>query len=78
MELYIECPHCDGMIRILQINCGIFRHGVFKDSQQQINPHAPEEYCKNIFGNDLIYGCGQPFKLIIENDKYKAVICDYV
>jgi hypothetical protein len=78
MEIYIECPHCGDMVQILQINCGIFRHGVFKESYQQINPHAPQEYCKLIFENGLIYGCGKPFKLVTENGQYKAIICDYI
>ncbi|MGZ7067614.1 MAG: hypothetical protein ACXVHT_04890 [Methanobacterium sp.] len=26
---YLLCPHCDGVIHIEQINCGIFRHGTY-------------------------------------------------
>ena len=77
MKIYVECPHCADMIEILQINCGVFRHGVFKKNQQQINAHAPEEFCKNVFENELIYGCGKPFKVININGQYIAVICGY-
>ena len=78
METYIECPNCEGMIEILQINCGIFRHGVIKENMEQINPHAPEEYCNKIYSEKLIYGCGKPFQLILLNDEYKAIKCEYV
>ncbi|XWV25726.1 hypothetical protein QJ857_gp0053 [Tupanvirus soda lake] len=78
MEIYVECPHCGDMAQIIKINCGIFRHGVFKKNQQQIAAHAPEKYCKKLVKWNLIYGCGKPFKLIHENSEYKAIKCDYI
>ncbi len=33
----VLCPHCMEYIEILELNCKIFRHGVFKDSGKQIN-----------------------------------------
>ena len=80
MELYIECPHCRGLIEILrsEINCGIFRHGTFKNNNQQISPHAPEEYCKQILEQDLINGCAKPFQLVLVENEYHAKICGYI
>lgn len=78
MEIYVECPHCNDMVEIIKINCGIFRHGIFKQNGQQINPHAPEEYCKEIFDKDLIYGCGKPFQLMFSNNIYVAIKCSYI
>jgi hypothetical protein len=72
--LETTCPHCKGTVIIEQVNCSIFRHGVFKRSGKQIPPHAPKEDCDNWAKNNDIYGCGKPFKLV----DGKAVECDYI
>lgn len=77
-SLYIYCPHCKSLIEILEINCSIFRHGIFKNNYIQINPHSSQELCQYYIDNDLIYGCGKPFKLVLNNDKYDAIACDYI
>ena len=62
--LMFECPHCAALIMVYKqdINCAIFRHGVYKNSFLQINPHMSKEtYEKE---KDNIVGCGQPFKII--------------
>ena len=74
----LECPHCHGGIVIDQINCGIFRHGVYKHNMENINPHANKEDCDNLIINNKIYGCGKPFRLIKENEIYKIEICEYI
>ena len=75
----IICPHCGDYVEILQINCGIFRHGALKSNNQQIPPHSSKEFCDQMIKNKLIYGCGKPFKLIkIDNDFYHAEKCDYI
>ena len=70
------CPHCNGTVIIdpKEINCAIFRHGIFKASGKQIPPHAPKEDCDNWVKNNEIYGCGKPFKVV----EGKAVICEYI
>jgi hypothetical protein len=73
--LIIECPHCTQSIEILELNCRIFRCGIYKNTGQQINPHLDEISCKQLKKNELIYGCGNPFQ-IIENNK--AVVCGYI
>ena len=44
-EIIITCPHCSFYILIEQLNCCIFRHGVFKNNNEQINPHEKKENC---------------------------------
>ena len=39
IEFEIKCPHCEEYIIIEQINCAIFRHGIYKLNFTQINPH---------------------------------------
>ena len=74
--LVVICPHCQEQIIIekKEINCGIFRHGVYKSTSKQINPHLCQEKCNQLIKEQQIYGCGKPFKL--ENEK--AIICDYI
>jgi hypothetical protein len=80
IDLIVKCPHCNDYILIEKLNCKIFRHGTLKESGIQINPHASKEECDNYAKNNLIYGCGKPFR-IIENstqEKYKVVDCEYI
>ena len=74
----IQCPHCKEFIIIDKINCAIFRHGLFKNNNKQIDPHSSKELCDYYIRENLIYGCGKPFKLIINNNKLESVICDYI
>jgi hypothetical protein len=81
MEIFVSCPHCEELILIYknEINCAIFRHGVKKSNLKQINPHLPKDVCDILARNNQIYGCGKPFKLIINNDEeYTAIKCDYI
>lgn len=79
-NIIVKCPHCNEtvQINILEINCAIFRHGVYKDTLQPISPHSSKEFCDSLVERDFIYGCGKPFKLLIENNEYKTEICDYI
>lgn len=76
--MLIICPHCNKYIEIIEINCGIFRHGTYKSNNEQIDPHLKKEECDNLIKNDLIYGCGKPFKIIEKNNKLEVIICDYI
>ena len=77
-ELVLICPHCDNYIIIKKINCGIFRHGIFIKDKKQIDPHASKENCDNYIKNNLIYGCGKPFRITNVDDKWIIEICDYI
>lgn len=76
--IIVTCPHCLLLVEIEQINCAIFRHGILKSNRQQIPPHASKTDCDNYIKNNLIIGCGLPFKLVNENDEPKAVVCEYI
>jgi hypothetical protein len=76
--IVVTCPHCELLVEIESINCAIFRHGVFKKDNKQINPHSSKEDCDRYINNDMIIGCGKPFKLEFEKNEYKAIICDYI
>ena len=77
-EFAIECPHCNLMILIEKLNCGIFRHGVIISTGQQIPPHAPKEECDHFVNNGLIHGCGKPFQILLIDNKVVIQICDYI
>ena len=70
----VQCPNCGIFIEVLELNCKIFRCGVYKDSYIQIPPHLPEPDCIRLVQEDLIYGCGRPFQ-IINNIPYP---CSYI
>lgn len=74
-EIVYECPHCQRSIIIIELNCKIFRCGIFKDTGKQLNPHASKDECDRVLKENLIYGCGKPFR--ITHDK-KLIICDYI
>ena len=75
--MIIKCHHCDCEILISKINCKIFRHGVYKNNFKQIKPHLDKDSCDKLIQNNLIYGCGKPFELILNNNQYIAIKCDY-
>ena len=78
MYYLLKCPHCDEEIIIFknELNCCIFRHAVYKDSNMgNFNPHSNEKQCINAKELDLIYGCGKPIKF--DKEKEQLVICSY-
>lgn len=77
-ENIVICPHCNLFIEILELNCKIFRHGIYKNNNQQIPPHAKKDECDYLFTNNLIYGCGKPFKIEIIDNKFIAINCEYI
>jgi len=84
INIVVECPHCKEPILIEKLNCCIFRHGIFRSTGIQIHPHAEKYVCDLFVKNNLIYGCGKPFTVIPnetsknEDDKFIAIICDYI
>lgn len=72
----INCPYCNELLLIGKINCGIFRHGVIKSTGKHMNPHATRKTCDKLMKKKLIYGCGNQFKIIIDNDNINIILCD--
>ena len=78
-EHIIICPHCDEPVIIEKLNCGIFRHGILKNTGKQMEPHSNKTICDELKHKDLIYGCGKPFQIIIDNSgQYLVTTCDYI
>ena len=77
INIIVNCPNCNIPVLIEQLNCRIFRHGILKANNTQINPHASKEECDYYIQNDLILGCGKPFR-VLENNGFKTVICEYI
>lgn len=77
-SIVLLCPHCQIPFIMEKLNCGIFRHGIYKDSNKQMNPHSSEEICKKVVQENLIYGCGKPFQIVQENDGFTVTKCDYI
>lgn len=75
-----NCPHCDRSIEVLknQVNCRIFRCGILKSNFKQIGPHTKKVECDRLKENDLIFGCGKPFKFVTNNGTNSIEICGYI
>ena len=71
---FYKCPHCNIIIEVIEINCAIFRCGIYKSSGYQIEPHLSKEECDRLKIEDKIWGCGKPFQLVNNT----LVICDYI
>jgi len=78
-NIIIKCPHCDRQIEVIELNCCIFRCGIYQTTFEQIHPHLSKPECDRLFNENLIYGCGKPFRVNkLEDGTYVSVICDYV
>ena len=77
-DIIVTCPHCKCVIIILELNCQIFRHGVFISNGEQMDPHTSKTGCDELREKKLIYGCGKPFRIDKVGDEYIASICDYI
>lgn len=77
MEEIIICPQCGEYIIIHELNCGIFRHAIYK-SGEQIDPHMKEKDCQQLLKEKRIFGCGKPFRIIVKDGVYVAEVCDYI
>ena len=75
---YITCPYCSIMVEIVQLNCKIFRCGIYKSSGEQINPHLPKNECDRLLQTNAIYGCGKPFRIINDITPFIVEKCDYI
>jgi hypothetical protein len=74
----VICPHCSQHILIEKLNCMIFRHGTFISNGQQIESHEIKDVCDYFVSNNMIYGCGKPFQIVLKENIYVAIICEYI
>ena len=78
-NIVVECPHCKIPVIIDKLNCAIFRHAVYKKNNKFINPHTGLKTMNSLMKKNLLYGCGNPFKIIIgEDNKIEVEKCDYI
>ena len=60
--------------------CEAYRYavinGIYKNGKH-INPYASNKFCEINLSQNLIYGCGKPFRVILDDNQYKAIVCDY-
>jgi len=78
MEIIKPCPNCNMLVHIEEINCAIFRHGIYKSTGEQLYPHLSKVKCEQLVKENLIWGCGKPFKLIVDNIEPVLIKCDYI
>ena len=80
MDYVFTCCHCNEVFIISKndFNCNILRHGVFKSNMTHINPHLPKNDCDMLVANNLVYGCAKPLMIIMKDNNYEVIKCDYI
>ena len=82
MDLELQCPHCTEwvVVRQVDLNCRIFRHGAYRHNLQPMNPHATKEQCNDLASRALVYGCAKPFQVLDGPlpGQYVTAVCDYI
>ena len=80
----VLCPHCNVSIDPTQLNCKIYRCGVYKLNNEPINPHLEKVKCDELVLNNLINGSIEilqwgAFKIIGVKDEfyYETEKCGY-
>ena len=74
------CPHC-GLNQFessREINCGIFRHAVYKTNMSQIDPHASKLTCDTLKEQDKVYGCAKPYEMVNDGTSWSVRECGYM
>lgn len=74
----VSCPHCNSLVQIESINCGIFRHAVYKHTNAPIPPHMRKEECDRLFASGEVWGCAKPFRVTLQGGQLDVSICDYI
>jgi hypothetical protein len=72
--MFTHCPRCFCALELVEINCAVFRCGIFKKTFEHIPPHATKGDIMEWLSKDMIYGCGAPLQLVNE----RLVVCDYI
>ena len=78
VDICVLCPHCNDYVLISQLQCGIFRHGVYIKTKKPIPPHASRKQCDDLIKCKLIFGCGKPFQVKLINNVIVVSVCKYI
>lgn len=76
----VKCPHCGDLVIVQELNCKIFRHGIYRKTGEQMDPHSRKEICDRFFAEEKIWGCGKPFRVLFKETEgvFVAEMCDYL
>ena len=79
MCFFIKSIHKFNEKKIKNIRVPVLNfESILKIDYKQINPHCSKEECDTYIENNLIFGCGKPFRVIMDGSEYKTEICDYI
>ena len=76
--LVFNCVWCGNIITVVlkDLNCKIFRHAIYKNNYEQVNPHMSESECNRLVISDSDMCC-KPFEIIEIDNKYYVKKCEY-
>ena len=76
---YFDCPNCNMEIIVHknELNCRIFRHAIYKNNYEQVDPHLCKILCDKLIEECKVIGCCKPFEIIDYRRELIAVVCDY-
>jgi hypothetical protein len=66
-DFYINCPHCDEIVYITKVKCGLFLHAANNKTMKSLNPHSKQYQIDKLRKNGMLLGCGGKFSIIINN-----------
>ena len=73
------CPHCELLTEVheKELNCCIFRHGVYQQTYKPINPHASQQEVQRLKLDNAIIGCGGPHQLKLIDGQWTVHPCPW-
>jgi hypothetical protein len=72
-DFYINCPHCDEIVYITKVKCGLFLHAANKKNMKPLNPHSKKYQIDKLKNSGMMLGCGGKFSIIINNGELISV-----
>ena len=72
-NFYINCPHCNEIIYITKVKCGLFLHAVNKQNMKALNPHSKKYQIDKLKNSGMMLGCGGKFSIIMNNGELISV-----
>jgi hypothetical protein len=52
-------------VHVSDVNCQVFRHAVYKDTGETVNPYASQQKLNMLLQTNQVYGCAKPFWMIV-------------